>query len=303
MVAEVRARAGAELEEHRLGLGEVHDRGHRVLHRVDEAGRALRLLFDAHVEPDRAVEGHLLVDDQVRQLGLEGLQVLVGREVVLGLGPGRDRVDDPVDELADARLALRRADVAAEVLADHDVGRELAPEAGDLDVLLLEDELARLVADARVPELPRDLVVGMDARAGPAALEVEAGDLVAEAVRPVEAGLPWSGQGAGAAFPRGGSRGGRACAPRCGLLHVGSIHDRNCIAIGSGHCRRLLHRLPSPGLPRRSRCFGCVATTSSRRRFPRGTLGGCFRAGGTLPAGGCLGVSVELATPRTIRRC
>ena len=34
--------------------------------------RALRLLLDADVEPDRRVEGHLLVDEQVGQLGLEG---------------------------------------------------------------------------------------------------------------------------------------------------------------------------------------------------------------------------------------
>ena len=30
--------------------------------------------FDADVEPDRAVEGHLLVDEQVGQLRLEGLR-------------------------------------------------------------------------------------------------------------------------------------------------------------------------------------------------------------------------------------
>ena len=35
---EVAAGARAELEQHRLGLGQVHDRGHRVLDRVDEAG-------------------------------------------------------------------------------------------------------------------------------------------------------------------------------------------------------------------------------------------------------------------------
>ena len=86
--------------------------------------------LDPDVEPDRRVERHLLVDEEVRQLGLERGQVLVGREVALGLGPGGDRVDDAVDELLDAVLALRRADVAAEVLADHDVGGELAPEAG-----------------------------------------------------------------------------------------------------------------------------------------------------------------------------
>jgi hypothetical protein len=42
--------------------------------------------------------------------------------------------------------ALRRAEVAAEVLADDDVGGELAPEVGDLDVLLLEDALADSLA-------------------------------------------------------------------------------------------------------------------------------------------------------------
>ena len=124
-------------------------RRHGVLDRVDEAGRALRLAFDAHVEPDRAVERHLLVDEEVGELRLERVEVLGRGEVALGLGPGRDRVDDAVDELLDAGLALRRADVAAEVLADDDVGGELAPEVRDLDVLLLEDGLAALVADVR----------------------------------------------------------------------------------------------------------------------------------------------------------
>ena len=132
------------------------------------------------------------------QLGLEGLEVLVGREVVLGLGPGRDRVDDAIDELADAGLALRRADVAAEVLADDDVGRELAPEVGDLDVLLLEDGLAALVGDAGGPVLPGDLVVGVDAGAGPAALEGQALDRgLAVGCRAVEGGAPGAGVAAG----------------------------------------------------------------------------------------------------------
>ena len=53
---------------------------------------------------------------------------------------------------------------------------------GDLDVLLLEDGLAGLVGDAGRPVLPGDLVVGVDARAGPAALEGQAaGPLAGEA--------------------------------------------------------------------------------------------------------------------------
>ena len=109
-------------------------------------------------------------------------QVGVGREVALGLRPGRDRVDDAVDQLADGGLALGRAEVAAEVLADHDVGGELAPEVGDLDVLLLEDALARFVGDAGGAVLPGDLVVGVDPRGRPAALEGQAaGALAGEA--------------------------------------------------------------------------------------------------------------------------
>ena len=76
----------------------------------------------------------------MRQLGLERGQVVVAGEVVLRRGPAGDGVDHAVDELLDAALALGGADVAAEVLADDDVGGELAPEVGDLDVLLLEDQ-------------------------------------------------------------------------------------------------------------------------------------------------------------------
>ena len=145
------------------------------------------------------------MDEQVGQLGLEGLEVRVRGEVALGLGPGGDRVDDAVDELADGGLALRRAEVAAEVLADDDVGGELAPEVGDLDVLLLEDALADLVGDAGGPVLPGDLVVGMDARAGPAALEGQAAGGGAVGVGAVEAGAVRAGQVRG-----GGGRGGGA---------------------------------------------------------------------------------------------
>src|SRR5665811_2474775 len=66
-----------------------------------------------------------------------------------------------------------------QVLADDDVRGHLAPGGGDLHVLLLEDELAGLVADGGRPDLPGDFVVGMNAGPGPAALEGEAADAVA----------------------------------------------------------------------------------------------------------------------------
>src|SRR5258706_15252043 len=102
--------------------------------------------------------------------------------------------------------------MAAEVLADHDVGRELAPGFGGLDVGLLEDGLAGLVRDRRGPELPLDLVVGMDVRARMAARPAEA--LHGRAVRVLadEAGAPgpaevWGG-GLGV---RGSRRGCSGC--------------------------------------------------------------------------------------------
>jgi hypothetical protein len=99
--------------------------------------------------------------EQVRQLVREVAQVLGGREVALLLGPGADRVRDAPDQLADARLALRRAQLAAEVLRGDDVRRRLAPGRRDLDAVLLEHRPALLVVDDRGPRLPRHLVVRM----------------------------------------------------------------------------------------------------------------------------------------------
>ena len=49
------------------------------LDRVDEAGRALRRGFEPAVEPHGAVEGALLVDQQVLQIVREALQIGLGR--------------------------------------------------------------------------------------------------------------------------------------------------------------------------------------------------------------------------------
>ena len=92
------ARARSPLEQHALGLGQIENRFQRILHRVDEAGRALRArlallqLHDvvagfvvieavaarfvhADVEPDRRIEARLLGQHQVRQLVAEILRV------------------------------------------------------------------------------------------------------------------------------------------------------------------------------------------------------------------------------------
>jgi hypothetical protein len=125
-------------------------------------GRALRLGLDPDVEPDRRVEGGLLVDQQVGQLGLEGLGVGVGGEVAVLAAPARDGTGDPVHHLAYRVLALRGAEGAAEVLLGDDVGGVLRPAGGELEVALLEGGRAIApVGDDGVPALPGQLVVGV----------------------------------------------------------------------------------------------------------------------------------------------
>ena len=135
----------------------VEDRVHRVVDREDEARRALRLLLEADVEPDRRVEGGELVDEDRLQLGLERLGLVLVGEVAALAAPRADRGDDAADHLLDARLALGRGHAAAEVLLGDDVRRRLRPEARELDALLLEDG-PLLAGDERVAQLPLDLV-------------------------------------------------------------------------------------------------------------------------------------------------
>ena len=101
---QVGAGAGAELEQHGLAAGELHDVFHVVVDALDEAGRALRILvrvlglrdrvrfrdpsasctcapFDAvlveqaDVEPDRRVERAVLMQAEPGQLAIEPLAV------------------------------------------------------------------------------------------------------------------------------------------------------------------------------------------------------------------------------------
>jgi hypothetical protein len=133
-----------------------------VVDGVDEAGaRLLGRVLDSEVEPDGAVEGHPLGHEDVGELVAERVAVLGRAEVARGVAPLADLPDDARDELLHAVLALRRSDVAAEVLGDDDVGRELGPRAGHLDVGLLEHRVALLVGDAGAAQLPLDGLEGV----------------------------------------------------------------------------------------------------------------------------------------------
>src|SRR5438105_7036360 len=96
------------------------------------AGRALRLLLEAHVEPDRRVEGGELVDEDRLQLGLEGVGLLLGREVITGSAPLADPARDSADHLLNAVLACGRVELPAEILLGDDVRRRLRPELREL---------------------------------------------------------------------------------------------------------------------------------------------------------------------------
>jgi hypothetical protein len=109
----------------------------------------------------------------VRELGLQGVAVLLAREVT-GLTPRLgDPPGDPVHHLLDRELAVGRAELAAEVLLGDDVGRVLRPALRELDPALLEGGVLR-VADHRVADLPVELVEGMDARGGEPAFDDQA---------------------------------------------------------------------------------------------------------------------------------
>ncbi len=173
----------------------------RVVDGVDEAGGALRAgvagagedglvlvgvpvpvvgvgvgleAVAADVEPDGRVEGGLLVEEQVAELGEEDGGVFGRGEVAVAEAPVADGFGDAGDEGADAGLALGRADLAVEVLGRDDVGRGHGPGGRGLDVLLLKDDLALEVLNDGVAELPGELVEGGDAGLGEVAVELEA---------------------------------------------------------------------------------------------------------------------------------
>ena len=122
------------------------------------------------------LKAHLLVDEQVRQLGLEGAQVLVRGEVVLLLGPLAMVL---TTRSISWRTLVSRPDVPRwprKYLLTTTLVASWLQNAGTSTSFCSKTIFAPLVADRCGPDLPLDLVVGVDARAGPAAREVKALD-------------------------------------------------------------------------------------------------------------------------------
>ena len=159
---EVQACTRATLEDEALFLVPVEDGIHRVVNRENEAGADLLRGGGADVEPHRRVEAEHLVQQHVGELVLEDLGIGVGTEVAVLLARLRVGEHHAVDELLETPLASLSADSATEVLGRDDGGGVHAPEVGELDTALLEDDIAGLpVGLDDVATLPVHAVIGM----------------------------------------------------------------------------------------------------------------------------------------------
>ncbi len=155
----------------------VEDGVHLVVDGEDEARRSLLgHAGHADVEPHRAVEGRLLRDEEVLQLGVVGVRLALVDEVAALEAPLGDRVGHAVDHLAQRRLALGGAGGAAEVLLGDDVRGVERPRGGEGHIELFERHRAITeVRDAGIALLPRELVVGVHAVGGEVPADTNAG--------------------------------------------------------------------------------------------------------------------------------
>ena len=130
------ARPGPVFEEHRFAVGQLHDGLHVIVHRLDEAGAALRifvlgrsalglaglavvipvsaggifpdavLMVETDIEPDRRIERAVLIHAEPGQFIAENFAVRLAEIAVLD-SPIRDGAADPMNELLHGRLAFR----------------------------------------------------------------------------------------------------------------------------------------------------------------------------------------------------
>ena len=125
--------------------------------RMKQADGLLGHALDADVEPHRRVERRLLGDDQVLELGAEGLGLARRRRSSRPRMPQAVMVSTTRSATClQRRLPLGRAERAPEVLLGDDVGGVERPADGELDAELLEgDRAVAVVGDAGVAPLPR----------------------------------------------------------------------------------------------------------------------------------------------------
>ncbi len=141
------------------------------------------LVIQADVEPNRRIEGAMLIHAKPGQFVVKCLRGLRVREVTIGNSPIGNRPGDPMDQLPHRGFAAAFVrigavgDVAVEIFRDRDLGGERAPAFRHLDILLLEDHLAAVVGDLSGALFPLDLIERLHLRIAENALKPQRGAL------------------------------------------------------------------------------------------------------------------------------
>ncbi len=206
---EIRAGAGTVFEEHGLGGGEAHDVLHVVLHALDETGTRLRivvlagsalrlagilvpvpaafaaavahavLMMEPYIEPNRRVEGTVLVQAQPGEILIEIFRARLVGEIAVLQPPVGDGAGDAVDELPHRLLPAALAGIGAlggvtvEIFGNGDLGGQFAPGFGDLDVFLAEQRFAAVIGNFRRAVVPLDLIERRHAGSGETGFKFE----------------------------------------------------------------------------------------------------------------------------------
>ena len=82
---------------HAFRTGEAHDRFHVVVHGVNEACGALWLGLNADVKPYGRVEGHFLLDEEMRKLVPERVAGSIVGKIAAFAAPAHDSIYDARD--------------------------------------------------------------------------------------------------------------------------------------------------------------------------------------------------------------
>jgi len=113
------------------------------------------LLIETDIEPNRRIEGTVLVQTKPTEVSIEVFAILRRIEVSICDAPIGNRPRHPMDQLTNRVLALlniRR--IAVKVLADDNVGGQLAPTRRDLAIGLLKEDFAAFIFDGGASSLP-----------------------------------------------------------------------------------------------------------------------------------------------------
>ena len=116
------------------------------------------LVIEAAVEPDRRIEGAILVHAQPGQFIAENFRIFGCGKIPLGLPPIGNGARHASDELLDAVFAFAGAVFAIKIFGNNHLGCQDGPIFRDFDVLLFEDRLAGFIGDFGGPLVPLDFI-------------------------------------------------------------------------------------------------------------------------------------------------